>query len=1292
MTRFHFDLRHLTQTSGLRVRAQGREFQLQAHSPSSLAAARQSNPCLAAMPAELDLSVTHFADIDQQALPDDAISWVRVVRPAPPGVHLDEIVRIALILPKPYLGAYLRQRTAPAQGPKQGLAPCRPGDSRTRAVLHSGKLAALGIASLPEDIDTAIEVLVAAQTVVTAIDTAGAFVVHHPDLASVQPFTATLVYNGHILPDPAIAPDQYNAMQLLAQAITGLGDQPWSPVVPCKDKSGRAMTAGYALDGILPGQQLYTYAVAPTVMQAALPPAAGARRTASNDVQLRSKAWSPTPGTSSLSRHGSTLPGRPTGKEDVAYKWTITEQTNHHGVDVAGLTVDEQDNFAVNASNSYLRTLYAGYQLLDENSAPIGSKAMLESISATNSLLGIPMPTDPTALQVPLQGAASLTLYFGSLGTTDWDADVSPKGALLTGLWQYGIPIVFLVVGKALASTAVFNAIVNDRKLVALVLSLMISYVETGSADVAALDNSQSMLISLADVTLGLVLQAGMESLGKWLAEQVAEGAISEAFGPVGWVLRLVAAGMDFEEMAVTTGEVLSSPACISVSFSRAIDVSLRLHPDPRHGEAGDPGSAVWPSVATTYLATLQYKGGTSVNLSGALPDTTSKTPIALLFPDVAAGGQFRIVAGVYSRNGWLAGTYQTDWIAAQPNQGILLDLGDQTITEILVPLSPDTQYVFKERVALQGGRFVWQSGGGPPSATIADLDCGAAGTLCSLAGITINNSAFQVGYAWRASGQGLSPDTPSEPASGEQLYALQNLSVLADPGSRLISSGIGLTQLPAIAYAPSTNTPATIDQTNFVIDPRQGGMQLRQVLLNTGHADFGLATPGLQSWGRFPLQNIDAAVVHPSGAVIACSWQDHKLMLLQVPAAPVPDGKAPVALMVSGEGLRAGLTRGPKALAVTPDGRILVLETTNQRIQAFDDKGNAVACFTPADPLFTLPTAAVAADLDAGQIPEAFQAGLVTSAALFLATLDIAFAAQLDTAVFQASNDPLITALSTQGVLLSYDPANLTDPALSAQITVVQCGQSWIISDPRGMQWQITNAQTMLYIFARPAQARVRIDVQAPGQQWLLTDRDSGDTWQIAPSADPAQSNVSACQSYFALHGSAAGAPTWLDLAVEARGYIYVLLHTGDGTHPTDYLLDIYDPSGRFSVRTPNPAVTNTPQNVVAGCIAVDLWRNVYALGYDTLLGPTGGPQPTLAHWNPTPPLFTMPLSDQLALNQPNISVISQAFTAGGVTLSSAAFITTADQNGAWSVSDGPVIYHVYRVGAGLQVYVTPA
>src|SRR6202012_224220 len=132
-------------------------------------------------------------------------------------------------------------------------------------------------------------------------------------------------------------------------------------------------------------------------------------------------------------------------------------------------------------------------------------------------------------------------------------------------------------------------------------------------------------------------------------------------------------------------------------------------------------------------------------------------------------------------------------------------------------------------------------AGGLPPSAPLTSLVCGGDGTLCELVGITINDSAFQVGYAWRASGMGLPPDDPTAPPSNDQLYAVQNLSLLARPMSRLKTSGIGLRNRPAIAYAPSTNAAAVVDETNFVVDPRAGGMNLRRVTLEDNRTTFGL-------------------------------------------------------------------------------------------------------------------------------------------------------------------------------------------------------------------------------------------------------------------------------------------------------------------------------------------------------------------------------------------------------------------------------------------------------------------
>jgi hypothetical protein len=70
-------------------------------------------------------------------------------------------------------------------------------------------------------------------------------------------------------------------------------------------------------------------------------------------------------------------------------------------------------------------------------------------------------------------------------------------------------------------------------------------------------------------------------------------------------------------------------------------------------------------------------------------------------------------------------------------------------------------------------------------------------------------------------------------------------------------------------------------------------------------------------------------------------------MMLLPLPREGSTDAKAPVAVMVSGEGVRQGLLRGPKPLVIAPDGRILVLESLSQRI--FDDSIMTGAIGSPA-------------------------------------------------------------------------------------------------------------------------------------------------------------------------------------------------------------------------------------------------------------------------------------------------------------------------------------------------------
>ena len=86
----------------------------------------------------------------------------------------------------------------------------------------------------------------------------------------------------------------------------------------------------------------------------------------------------------------------------------------------------------------------------------------------------------------------------------------------------------------------------------------------------------------------------------------------------------------------------------------------------------------------------------------------------------------------------------------------------------------------------------------------------------------------------------------------------------------------------------------------------------------------------------------------------------------------------------------------------------------------------------------------------------------------------------------------------------------------------------------------------------------------------------------------------------------------TYLDVGIESKGYIYVLSYINDGDVIDDYHLDIYNPDGSFLVRT-------TGAN--AARMTVDLWRNVYTLNYETIVGPNGRTEPSVSQWIPPVP-----------------------------------------------------------------------
>lgn len=83
----------------------------------------------------------------------------------------------------------------------------------------------------------------------------------------------------------------------------------------------------------------------------------------------------------------------------------------------------------------------------------------------------------------------------------------------------------------------------------------------------------------------------------------------------------------------------------------------------------------------------------------------------------------------------------------------------------------------------------------------------------------------------------------------------------------------------------------------------------------------------------------------------------------------------------------------------------------------------------------------------------------------------------------------------------------------------------------------------------------------------------------------------------------------SYIDLDIDMDGNMYVLSYSGSGNQASQYLLDVYSPQG---------ALLSSTEGVNAAKIAVDEWRNIYALDYSLLQGPQGDTSPAIRVWTP--------------------------------------------------------------------------
>eukprot|EP00581_Thalassiosira_minuscula_P024767 CAMPEP_0184411808 /NCGR_PEP_ID=MMETSP0738-20130409/5967_1 /TAXON_ID=385413 /ORGANISM="Thalassiosira miniscula, Strain CCMP1093" /LENGTH=1556 /DNA_ID=CAMNT_0026770137 /DNA_START=6 /DNA_END=4677 /DNA_ORIENTATION=+ len=490
------------------------------------------------------------------------------------------------------------------------------------------------------------------------------------------------------------------------------------------------------------------------------------------------------------------------------------------------------------------------------------------------------------------------------------------------------------------------------------------------------------------------------------------------------------------------------------------------------------------------------------------------------------------------------------------------------------------------------------------------------------------------------------------------------------------------------------------VGQNNFYLDTSVVPFQLRYVTLDdTTPFDMDQTT----SYGAVSLPTVDSLVVHPADYVIAVCYNAHRMQIVPILETPVADEDVPEAGVVSGAGIREGLMLGPRAVSVTQDGRILVLESLNERVQAFDINGNPVACFHAGD-VTTLAAADVAASLNAGLVPVALRDAFATAGVdltqrwtLVASQTDTVQVVLADNGQYQLSynNGPLSTVwtitdtdtdktvytafLGADEITVSYAGGddftiptavadNLNYGYLGAKgvAAFYKAGQTvapqaevagnGLYVDPADAMPDlcagtipdvITQALATAFI-TMPADTvvvcAISVLVQATDTSWVLNDADASKSYGVeTDSTDPTLLDAILLSAIMNLHvdgtqqakltsfrhedlaritaEDADSNQTYLDLATEMLGYMYVLGYTGDGSDADQYFVDIYDPLGVWLSRTPDTTINPDSTGIIAGGLAVDMWRNMFTLDYKSIAGPSGRVEPSVSMWVPTTP-----------------------------------------------------------------------
>ncbi len=568
---------------------------------------------------------------------------------------------------------------------------------------------------------------------------------------------------------------------------------------------------------------------------------------------------------------------------------------------------------------------------------------LIDLLAPEKEILGIPAGDKVNTYKIPLpDNATSFSLLASGMGTSASNTNpffaTTIPGGTMTGIFNLCLPTFFLALNAAAGVAKMLNALSEDSQqlleIAPLALELFADTFEAVSF------NEPSAYLGIAKEVGEELLSSEATKLVKFVITYLSEGEtqddLLDAIPVIGGFLAMVQAVGTIAQIAETSAQVLNSPSTYrkDVQLTHDIDVVIK----------GDPNDAgQWPSTATSFKTVLLFDGGTPTSLTQQIPGSTVDTQ-AVTFKAVPLGGIVTASVQVYSETGFQVGVASVgpiDNILPGGDTPLTIDV---TLTELQVPLTASTVYFHKEVMALdEDGNHVWNPSAMPPVQEPSGCNS-VDGELCELTGITVNTTAGDVGQTFQSASKDVKDCVSG--ASG-QTHTFSNAATSANPQESFFYSACGFDQPPRLVYDVVNNRDF-----NFYLDTSsaragyRGGI-IRQVRLTRGSEGFDQPDSN-KAWGKLQFPS-NAFLLHPGRKIISINSTYAKIEVVDLPEAPVPDDAAPLSNAYGGRGLREGLMNAPVLAALAPDGTVLVLESENKRIQAFDLNANPAKKFGTA-------------------------------------------------------------------------------------------------------------------------------------------------------------------------------------------------------------------------------------------------------------------------------------------------------------------------------------------------------